>query len=51
MDTLQKFRTDHGDYTTWTDEVFDLYFALIADQATHLTQQITTEPADLTTAA
>jgi hypothetical protein len=51
MDTLEKFRTTHGDYTTWTDEVFDLYFALIADQASHLAQQITSNPAGLTTAA
>ncbi|MET8571881.1 hypothetical protein [Streptomyces sp. NPDC004783] len=44
MDTLQQFRTDHGDYTTWTDEVFDLYFALIADQAQQLTTQLTPTP-------
>ncbi|MFF0009609.1 hypothetical protein ACFYQT_40145 [Streptomyces tibetensis] len=42
MTSPQQFREDHGDYTTWPDEVFDLYFALIADQATHLTQQLIT---------
>lgn len=42
MDTLDNFRETHGDYSTWTNEQFDLYFALLAAQATHLTQQLTT---------
>lgn len=43
MDHPEKFREDHGDYTTWTDEQYDLYFALIADQARRLTHQLTTD--------
>ncbi|MGW3383345.1 hypothetical protein ACWDCO_24555 [Streptomyces albogriseolus] len=42
MDPIAQFRDNHGDYTTWTDDQYDLYFALIADQAAHLTQQLTT---------
>ncbi|MGA5670055.1 hypothetical protein ACPCTG_31810 [Streptomyces pseudogriseolus] len=42
MDAIAQFRQTHGDYTTWTNEQYDLYFALIADQATHLTEQLTT---------
>ncbi|MFF8544805.1 hypothetical protein ACF060_31465 [Streptomyces werraensis] len=42
MDAITQFRETHGDYTTWTNEQYDLYFALIADHAAHLTEQLTT---------
>lgn len=44
--TPQEFREQHaeGDYTAWSDETYDLYFALIAHNAQALTQKLT-EPA------
>ncbi|MEW2267897.1 hypothetical protein [Streptomyces sp. NPDC047868] len=50
MTSPEEFRDTHGDYTTWTNETYDLYFALLADNAATLTQQTTT-PAPATIAA
>lgn len=43
--TAEEFRDQHGDYTLWSDQTYDLYFQLIADNADDLTQRVTTDPA------
>jgi hypothetical protein len=43
----EEFRDTHGYYTTWTNEVYDLYFALLADTAVAVTGRVT-QPADQT---
>jgi hypothetical protein len=44
MTSPEEFRTEHGDYTTWTNEMYDLHFALLADNATTLTRQTSNPP-------
>jgi hypothetical protein len=47
--TPKEFRDQHGngDYTAWSDETYDLYFTLIADNAIHIASRVNA-PADHT---